>query len=52
MESLNAKIRDECKLANKEYYDICMKKQGFFIGYLFIKTECENKKEKYPANCS
>jgi len=48
MESLNARIRDECSLANKEYYDICMKKQGFFIGYLFIKTECENKRKNIP----
>jgi len=48
MESLNAKIRDECKNTNKEYYDICMKKQGFFIGYLFIKIECENKRKNIP----
>ena len=48
MELLNSKIKEECKISNKEYYDISMKKQGFFIGYLFIKTECENKRKKIP----
>jgi hypothetical protein len=48
MELLNNKIKEECKISNKEYYDICMKKQGFFIGYLFIKTENETKRKKIP----
>ena len=45
MELLNEKIKDECKISNIDYYETSMKKQGFFIGFLFIKTECENKRK-------
>jgi hypothetical protein len=48
MEQLNNKIKEECKLFNKDLYDTAMKKQGFFIGYLFIKTEAENKRKHIP----
>ena len=48
MELLNTKIKEELKISNKEYYDISIKKQGFFIGYLFIKTETEIKRKKIP----
>jgi hypothetical protein len=48
MEQLNNKIKEECKVSNKDFYDISMKKQGFFIGYLFIKTESENKRKHIP----
>ena len=45
---LNNKIKEECKTSNIEYYNIGIKKQGFFIGYLFIKTENDNKRKKIP----
>lgn len=48
MELLNTKIKDECKTSNIEYYNLGIKKQGFFIGYLFIKTENDNKRKKIP----
>jgi hypothetical protein len=48
MELLNNKIKEECKTSNIEYYNIGIKKQGFFIGYLFIKTENDNKRKKIP----
>ena len=48
MELLNNKIKEECKTSNIEYYNLGIKKQGFFIGYLFIKTENDNKRKKIP----
>ena len=48
MELLNDKIKEECKISNIDYYETAMKKQGFFIGFLFIKTECENKRKNIP----
>ena len=48
MELLNNKIKEECYLSNKDYYDTSMKKNGFFIGFLFIKSECENKRKYIP----
>jgi hypothetical protein len=48
MELLNNKIKEECKISNIEYYNLGIKKQEFFIGYLFIKTENDNKRKKIP----
>jgi hypothetical protein len=48
MELLNNKIKEECKTSNLEYYNLGIKKQGLFIGYLFIKTENDNKRKKIP----
>lgn len=48
MELLNSKLKDECKISNIEYYNMAIKKQGFFIGYLFVKTECDNKRKNIP----
>jgi 5-methylcytosine-specific restriction endonuclease McrA len=50
MELLNEKIKNECKISNTEYYENAIKKNGFFIGYLFIKTESENKRKNIPQS--
>jgi len=48
MELLNDKLREEIKISNIDYYNSAISKQGFFIGYLFIKSECDNKRKKIP----
>ena len=48
MEILNENIKNELLLLNQEYYDLGQKKQGFFISYIFIKTETENKRKSIP----
>ena len=48
IELLNNGIKDNLELNNKNYYDLAMNKQGFFLGYLFIKTELENKRKNIP----
>jgi len=48
MELLNDKLKEEIKISNIDYYNNAMGKQGFFIGYLFIKSESDNKRKKIP----
>lgn len=48
MELLNNGIKNDLEINNKKYYDLAMKKDGFFLGYLFIKTEMENKRKSIP----
>jgi len=45
---INNSIKDSLEISNKNYYELAMKKQGFFLGYLFIKTELENKRKNIP----
>ena len=45
---INKSIKETLEIINKNYYDLAMKKQGFFLGYLFIKTELENKRKNIP----
>ena len=48
IELLNNGIKNDLEINNKTYYDSAMKKEGFFLGYLFIKTEMENKRKSIP----
>lgn len=48
LELLNENMKDHLLLNNKPLYDLAISKQGFFIGYLFIKTESENKRKNIP----
>ena len=45
---INNGIKETLETTNKNYYDLAMKKQGFFLGYLFIKTELENRRKNIP----
>ena len=48
VELLNNGIKNDLEITNKNYYDLAMKKEGFFLGYLFMKTEMENKRKSIP----
>ena len=48
LEQLNENIGNDLIVSNHEYYEVAQKKQGFFISYLFIKTESENKRKSIP----
>ena len=48
IELLNKGIKDNLEINNKSYFDLAMKKQGFFLSYLFIKTELENRRKNIP----
>lgn len=48
IELLNNGIKGNLEITNKNYYDLAMNKQGFFLSYLFIKTELENKRKNIP----
>lgn len=48
MELLNRSIKKDLEINNKPFYDLSIKKQGFFLGILFLKTELENRRKNIP----
>ncbi len=48
IEALNTEIESNLKENNHELYEQAFKKQKFYIAYIFIKTECENKRKHIP----
>ena len=50
MELLNNKLKEELKTSNIDYYNNANNKQGFFLAYLFVKTESDNKRKKIPQS--
>ena len=47
IEKLNDKIKKELE-TNFELLDAANKKNGFFLGYLFVKSEIDNRRRKIP----
>jgi len=48
LEFINENIGNELLSSNPEYYEYAHKKQGFYISYIFMKTESENKRKSIP----
>ena len=48
IEELNKDISDNLKINNIELYEQAYKKQKFYIGYIFIKSENDNKRKHFP----
>jgi hypothetical protein len=48
MEFINENIKNDLCHNNKPFYDLANEKNGFFLGYLFIKSEPENIRKKIP----
>jgi hypothetical protein len=49
MEELNEDIKKNLKNENYELYELAHKKQDFYLGYIFIKNENEQKRKKIPT---
>jgi len=49
MEELNNSISNQLQETNNDLYQIAKKKQGFYLGYIFMKSENEVKRKKIPA---
>ncbi len=48
IEQLNNDIGEDLKMNNNTLYEQGKKKQGLYLGYIFMKTETENKRKKFP----
>ena len=48
IETLNIEIKEQLKETNYDLYDQSTKKQQFYIGYIFMKSETENKRKHIP----
>lgn len=50
MEEMNNEKKKELKDSNVELYEMAHKKQGFYLGYIFMKSENEQKRKKIPTS--
>jgi len=50
IDELNKDIEEELKINNIELYLLAHRKQKFYLGYIFIKTENEYKRKSFPKS--
>jgi hypothetical protein len=50
MEMLNEEVKNYLREENNELYEQARRKQGFYLSYLFIKNENEQKRKKIPTS--
>ena len=50
IEELNKDIGNNLKINNNELYQLSFRKQKLYLGYLFIKSENDNKRKHFPKS--
>jgi hypothetical protein len=50
IEELNKDIEQYLKINNNELYEMGLKKQKFYLSYIFMKSENDNKRKRFPKS--